>query len=123
MRVSFRKRLKVLPGVHANISRSGISWSVGARGATVNIGRGASGAAPAPHRPSTVGMLAAAGVSWFLWTALGMFAAMALLLALGGPDKAPSWVMGIGVAGSQVLGIGMAVRAARRYRLRNFPDK
>lgn len=123
MKVNFRKRLKVLPGVYANISKSGVSWSVGARGATVNFGKSTSGATPAPYRPSIIGMLAASLVAWFLWTFLGMVAAMGLLFALGGPDKAPQWVMGAGIVLSQAIGIGMAVRAARRYRLSNFQPK
>jgi hypothetical protein len=33
----YRKRLGILPGLWLNLSRSGISASVGGRGATVNI--------------------------------------------------------------------------------------
>jgi hypothetical protein len=36
----YRKSIKIVPGVRLNLSKSGISTSVGARGATVNIGRG-----------------------------------------------------------------------------------
>lgn len=39
MGVYFRKRIKILPGVHMNISKSGTSWSVGPRGAKVNFGK------------------------------------------------------------------------------------
>lgn len=35
---SFRKRVKIIPGVHLNFSRSGISTSIGVRGANVTIG-------------------------------------------------------------------------------------
>lgn len=35
----FQKRIKVLPGVRLNISKSGVSTSLGGRGATVNIGK------------------------------------------------------------------------------------
>ena len=35
----FRKSVKVLPGVKLNISKSGISTSVGRRGATVNFSK------------------------------------------------------------------------------------
>lgn len=35
----FRKRIKILPGVNLNISKSGISTSLGKPGATVNIGK------------------------------------------------------------------------------------
>jgi hypothetical protein len=35
----FRRRIKLLPGVHLNISKSGISTSVGVRGASVTLGK------------------------------------------------------------------------------------
>lgn len=34
----FHKRIKILPGVYINLSKSGVSASVGGRGATVNVG-------------------------------------------------------------------------------------
>jgi len=34
----FRKRIKIIPGIHLNISRKGISTTIGVRGASVNIG-------------------------------------------------------------------------------------
>ncbi|WP_162570471.1 DUF4236 domain-containing protein [Variovorax sp. SRS16] len=34
------RRIKILPGVRLNLSKSGISTSIGGKGATVNIGRG-----------------------------------------------------------------------------------
>lgn len=37
MAIRFRKRLKIAPGVHLNLSGSGISASVGPKGATTNI--------------------------------------------------------------------------------------
>lgn len=40
MALRFRKRVKVMPGVHLNISKSGVSTTVGPRGASVNIGKG-----------------------------------------------------------------------------------
>jgi hypothetical protein len=39
MALRFRKRLKVLPGVHANLGKQGASLSVGGRGATLNVGK------------------------------------------------------------------------------------
>ncbi|AEW01050.1 hypothetical protein A4D02_13905 [Niastella koreensis] len=36
---SYRKRIKVIPGVHLNFSNSGISTSIGVRGASVNFGK------------------------------------------------------------------------------------
>ena len=35
----FRKRIKLIPGVWLNASRSGLSASIGGRGATVNLNR------------------------------------------------------------------------------------
>ena len=41
MGLRYRKRIKVAPGVHLNLSKSGVSTSVGKPGATVNFsGRG-----------------------------------------------------------------------------------
>jgi hypothetical protein len=40
MSLRFRKSVKLLPGVRLNISKSGISTSVGTKGATVNIKKG-----------------------------------------------------------------------------------
>ena len=34
----YRKRIKIAPGIHLNISKSGISTTIGPRGASVNIG-------------------------------------------------------------------------------------
>ena len=36
----FRKQINVLPGVHVNLSKTGVSTSVGGKGATFNIGHG-----------------------------------------------------------------------------------
>jgi hypothetical protein len=36
---SFRKRVKVIPGVYLNFSKSGISTSIGIRGASITIGK------------------------------------------------------------------------------------
>ena len=36
----FQKRIKLFPGVMLNLSRSGITTSIGPKGAKINIGRG-----------------------------------------------------------------------------------
>ena len=36
----FRKQISVLPGVHVNLSKTGVSTSVGGKGATLNVGHG-----------------------------------------------------------------------------------
>jgi hypothetical protein len=38
MGLRFQKRIKILPGVYINLSKSGVSASVGGHGATVNVG-------------------------------------------------------------------------------------
>jgi hypothetical protein len=35
MAFRFQKRIKILPGLHLNVSKTGISWTVGTRGASV----------------------------------------------------------------------------------------
>lgn len=39
MGIRFRKSLKLAPGVKINVSKSGISSTVGTKGATVNVGK------------------------------------------------------------------------------------
>lgn len=39
MSFRFRKTIKLFPGVKINLSKSGISTSIGVQGATVNIGK------------------------------------------------------------------------------------
>lgn len=39
MGFKFRKRIKIAPGLHVNVSKSGVSTSIGKPGATVNIGK------------------------------------------------------------------------------------
>ncbi len=36
----FRKRIKIAPGISLNLSKSGVSTSLGGKGLTVNVGRG-----------------------------------------------------------------------------------
>lgn len=38
MGIRFQKRIKILPGVYINLSKSGVSASLGGHGATVNVG-------------------------------------------------------------------------------------
>ncbi|HCM0867995.1 TPA: DUF4236 domain-containing protein [Vibrio parahaemolyticus] len=39
MGFKFRKRIKIAPGLHVNLGKSGVSTSIGKPGATVNIGK------------------------------------------------------------------------------------
>jgi hypothetical protein len=38
MGLRFQRRIRIFPGVYINLSKSGVSASVGGKGATVNIG-------------------------------------------------------------------------------------
>ncbi|MGD9802466.1 MAG: DUF4236 domain-containing protein [Hyphomicrobiaceae bacterium] len=38
MGLRFQRRIRIFPGVYINLSKSGISASVGGKGATVNVG-------------------------------------------------------------------------------------
>ena len=38
MSILFRRRIKIIPGVRLNISKSGLSASVGVRGASITLG-------------------------------------------------------------------------------------
>jgi hypothetical protein len=38
MALRFQRRIRIFPGVYINLSKSGVSASVGGKGATVNIG-------------------------------------------------------------------------------------
>ncbi len=38
MALRFQKRIKIFPGVYINLSKSGVSASLGGHGATVNVG-------------------------------------------------------------------------------------
>ena len=42
MGLRFRKRIKILPGLWLNLSKSGISTSIGGKGVTVNLKNGKS---------------------------------------------------------------------------------
>ena len=39
MALSFRKRVKIAPGIYVNLSKSGVSTSIGPRGAKVSFGQ------------------------------------------------------------------------------------
>jgi hypothetical protein len=95
----FRRSVRIMPGVRLNLSKSGISTSLGGRGATLNIGRRGTRATvgipgtglsystrlsgAAPHRPAGAAAdpdapAAARGSSLLGWLVLG-----GVLLALG----------------------------------------
>lgn len=40
MPLRFQKRVRIIPGLSLNLSRTGVSWSVGGRGLTMNLRKG-----------------------------------------------------------------------------------
>lgn len=44
MAIRWRKRVKIAPGVHLNLSRKGVTANIGVKGASVTVGRGKSSA-------------------------------------------------------------------------------
>jgi len=40
MALRFQKRIRIAPGIRLNISKTGISGTVGVRGASINLGKG-----------------------------------------------------------------------------------
>jgi hypothetical protein len=92
----FRKSIKILPGIRLNLSRSGVSASVGKRAATVNLSeRGARGTVGAPgtglsysenltSAPALGRSIAGMGFAALLgWSLLGLIVAIVVLGLLG----------------------------------------
>jgi hypothetical protein len=94
----FRRTIKVLPGVHVNISKTGISLSLGGPGATINLNK--------EGAQTTLG-LPGSGVSYrgdrSKWTQLGSGGAVSPLLRYG-------WIIALALAG--VLYLAGAPRLA-----------
>lgn len=40
MGLRFRRTVKIAPGLRLNLSKTGVSWTLGGRGASMNVGRG-----------------------------------------------------------------------------------
>ena len=76
MALRFRKRIKIAPGVHVNLSRRGVSTSVGPRGATINVKPGRETRATASV-PGT-GLYASAPAS--RWPGFALAVIIALIL-------------------------------------------
>lgn len=93
MAFRFQKRIKLLPGLRVNLSRSGVSTSIGPKGASLNVGRRGTratvgipgtglshtqrlGAAPAPGAPS-------AGLTLFAGLYLVVACSLAFLVGAG----------------------------------------
>lgn len=83
----FQKRISLLPGVRINLSKSGVSTSIGPRGADVNIGKdGVTANAGIPgtglsYRQKLGGASARAGATT---KRAGAHGALAILLVIGG---------------------------------------
>ena len=79
----FQKRIPILPGVWINLSKSGVSASVGERGSTINIGR--NGPTASIGLPGT-GLSYRAGLSMTLLFVLLAAAVVVGLAYLIAPD-------------------------------------
>lgn len=96
----FQKRVKVIPGVTINLSKSGVSTSVGVPGARVTLGHGqtrVTGGLPGtglsqssvyknasalpPQVPSTGGWAIVRAAGWVVVVFLGALALMATVIA------------------------------------------
>jgi hypothetical protein len=70
----FQKRIRILPGLRINLSKSGASASVGPRGADVNIGR---------HGVTTNAGIPGTGLSYRQKVGRGWLGILLLMAALG----------------------------------------
>lgn len=109
MSLRFRKSIKIMPGMRLNVSRSGISTSIGVRGASVNVkpgrkarvsvgipGTGISYTdtlSPAQHVAQTPAPRRAD--SRRVWRALGIAIAV-----VGGLSCFGSWIFGLSTIGA-----------------------
>jgi Protein of unknown function (DUF4236) len=91
MGLRFRRTIKVLPGVHVNISKSGVSLSLGGPGATINLNK--------QGTQTTVGV-PGSGVSYrgerSKWTQMGSPDYAGPLLRYG-------WIIALALAGALFL--------------------
>lgn len=140
----FRKRIKVLPGVHLNIGKRGISTSIGVRGASVTIGKGRTTAsagipgtglgisrtvrtpagagqssgpqrAPAPAEPSALGAALVSLFAFVVWWCVGSLAVLAAAQLIS--DNG-TWLGVMAIVGVFV-GLGLGIwGAACTYRRR-----
>lgn len=88
MAVRFSKRIKIAPGVKFNISKSGISTTVGVKGASVNLGKKGvflntsipgTGLSSRDRIGRTSSTTSAQNPSKVLWVGLGIIVALAVL--------------------------------------------
>ena len=70
MAFRFRRSIKLLPGVRLNVSKSGITTSIGIKGATVNVGGkdGPRATVGIRHRGSNRVRPAASGLANCCWS-------------------------------------------------------
>lgn len=84
----FRRSIKLFPGVRLNLSKSGVSTSVGVPGATVNVGRrGVRRTVGLPGTgisySSTAGTAGTqGGTSWLSWLVAIVFGAVCFAVVL-----------------------------------------
>ncbi len=79
----FQKRIRIFKGLTLNLSKSGTSWSVGGRGATVNLKDGkATGNVGIPgtglsyrerlDNSGTAGSGKSGGIGWVVWIVIAI---------------------------------------------------
>lgn len=108
MGLRFQKRIKVLPGVTVNLSKSGVSTSVGVTGARVTMGHG--------QTRTTVGV-PGTGVSHTTITPDKQSEPVAVQGVQGEASsplpelQKPWWAVGMSLAGKMLVVIGVAMLA------------
>lgn len=140
---SFRKRIKVLPGVHINIGKNGVSTSIGGKGGSVNFSKrgtrvtnsipgtglshsklyGNANRTTAPSAPRTTGRIGAAigaVLVFMIVSSITNFAFMLALNVLTGPDVGS----GIGYLVGSITSLYLGFKAARwHYRRERTPPQ
>jgi hypothetical protein len=87
----FRRSIKIAPGIRLNVSKSGISATIGTRGATVNIGKRGT--------RTTVG-IPGSGISY---SELSKPASKPVDAEGDGPEGSKNLLMGIGFIAALIL--------------------
>lgn len=93
MAFRFTKRIRIAPGVRLNLSKSGVSTSLGKPGATVNVNKnGLQGTAGVPgtglsYTKTSAARKAAEGKERPAWGFMGLLAVLTSILALASPRK------------------------------------
>jgi len=105
--MSFRRRISILPGLHLNLSKSGVSASVGPHGTTIN--KKLMSTSPSTDEPVTeskggfsikgfimavigIGLLFTGELPWWAMIISGLFGLTGAMLVLIETAENPSWL-------------------------------